>query len=168
MISYCLSLPWAGWVYTSFLFLSSSLLSHSRCLGPVLFVSHLSTALVSHLSPKLFTLLTSHYFLHTPNLVLHTLNFTLRSSYSKLKFYTPHVTTARSNLDVAITMRTVEIDLQNTIELCTTASEIICPKPDLDARAKKKQTLFFKGFLKYEERSVECKVWSMRFGVWRK
>ena len=45
--------------------------------------------------------------------------------------------TARSNLDAAITMRSAEIELQNTIELRATASEIVAPKPDLDARAKK-------------------------------
>ena len=46
--------------------------------------------------------------------------------------------TARSNLDAAITMRSAETELQNTIELRATASEIVAPKPDLDARAKKK------------------------------
>ena len=57
--------------------------------------------------------------------------------------------TARSNLDAAITMRSAETELQNTIELRTTASEIVAPKPDLDARAKKKTILkhFLKGFL---------------------
>ena len=45
--------------------------------------------------------------------------------------------TARSNLDTAITMRSAETELQNTTELRTTASEIVAPKPDLDARAKK-------------------------------
>ena len=57
--------------------------------------------------------------------------------------------TARSNLDAAITMRSAEIEFQNTIELRATASEIVAPKPDLDARAKKKTILkhFFKGFL---------------------
>ena len=44
--------------------------------------------------------------------------------------------TARSNLDAAITMRSAETELQNTIELRATASEIVAPKPDLDARAK--------------------------------
>ena len=47
--------------------------------------------------------------------------------------------TARSNLDAAITMRSAETDLQNTIELRATASEIVAPKPDLDARAKKRR-----------------------------
>ena len=45
--------------------------------------------------------------------------------------------TARSNLDAAITMRSAETELQNTIELRATASEIVAPNPDLDARAKK-------------------------------
>ena len=58
--------------------------------------------------------------------------------------------TARSNLDAAITMRSAETELQNTIELRATASEIVAPKPDLDARAKKRRFWikhFLKGFL---------------------
>ena len=47
--------------------------------------------------------------------------------------------TARSNLDAAITMRSAETELQNTTELRATASEIVAPKPELDARAKKKR-----------------------------
>ena len=56
---------------------------------------------------------------------------------------------ARSNLDAAITMRSAETELQNAIELRATASEIVAPKPDFDARAKKKTILkhFLKGFL---------------------
>ena len=46
--------------------------------------------------------------------------------------------TARSNLDAAIAIGSAETELQNTTELRTTASEIVAPKPDLDARAKKK------------------------------
>ena len=46
--------------------------------------------------------------------------------------------TARSNLDAAIAMRSAETELQNT-ELRATASEIVAPKPDLDARAKKRR-----------------------------
>ena len=49
--------------------------------------------------------------------------------------------TARRNLDAAITMRSAETELQNTIELRATASEIVAPKPDFDARAKKKTIL---------------------------
>ena len=54
--------------------------------------------------------------------------------------------TARSNPDAAITMRSAETELQSTIELRATASEIVAPKPDLDARAKKRR--FWSTFLK--------------------
>ena len=47
--------------------------------------------------------------------------------------------TAWSNLDAAITMRSAETELQNTLELRATVSEIIAPKPDLDAREKKRR-----------------------------
>jgi len=43
-------------------------------------------------------------------------------------------------------MRSAETELQNTKELRATASEIAAPKPDLDAKAKKKTIL--KHFLK--------------------
>ena len=49
-----------------------------------------------------------------------------------------HAAAAPSNLDAAITMRSAETELQNTIELRATGSEIAAPKPDLDAKAKKK------------------------------
>jgi len=45
--------------------------------------------------------------------------------------------TARCNLDATMTMGSAETDLQNTIELRATASEIATPKLDLDASAKK-------------------------------
>ena len=56
--------------------------------------------------------------------------------------------TARSNLDAAITMRSAETELQNTTELRTTASEIVAPQPDLDARAEKVEcwSVFYKEF----------------------
>ena len=101
------------------------------------------------------TLHTSHCSLHTPNLTLHTSHFTLRSSHSTLKLHTPHFTPHTSNcskltcnLDAAITMRSAKTELQNTIELRATGSEIAGPKPDLDARAKEKTILkhFLKGF----------------------
>ena len=50
-----------------------------------------------------------------------------------------HAAKARSNLDAAIPMRSAETELQNTIELRATGSEIAAPKPDLDARAKKRR-----------------------------
>ena len=50
-----------------------------------------------------------------------------------------HAAKARSNLDAAIPMRSAETELQNTRELRAMASEIVAPKPDLDARAKKRR-----------------------------
>ena len=76
------------------------------------------------------------------------LQYDLRSRAAKDNSMT-NAATARSNLDAAITMRSAETELQNTLELRATASEIVAPKPDLDARAKKKTILkhFLKGFL---------------------
>ena len=65
------------------------------------------------------------------------LQYDLRSPAAKDNSIT-HAATAWSNLDAAITMRSAETELQSTIELRATASEIVAPKPDLDARAKKK------------------------------
>ena len=77
------------------------------------------------------------------------LQYDLRSPAAKDNSIT-HAAVARSNLDAAITMRSAKTELQNTIELRATGSEIASPKPDLDARAKKKTILkhFLKGFLK--------------------
>ena len=50
-----------------------------------------------------------------------------------------HAAAAPSNLDAAITMRSAKTELQNTIELRATGSEIAAPKPDLDAKAKKRR-----------------------------
>ena len=66
------------------------------------------------------------------------LQYDLRDPAAKDNSIT-NAATARSNLDAAITMRSAETELQNTIELRATASEIVAPKPDLDARAKKKR-----------------------------
>ena len=57
--------------------------------------------------------------------------------------------TARSNLDAAITMRSAETELQNTIELRATASEIVAPKPGSRRQSEKKTIFkhFLKGFL---------------------
>ena len=46
--------------------------------------------------------------------------------------------TARSNFDAVIAIGSAETELQNTIEVRATASEIVAPQPDLDARAEKK------------------------------
>ena len=64
------------------------------------------------------------------------LQYDLRDPAAKDNSIT-NAATARRNLDAAITMRSAETELQNTIELRTTASEIVAPKPDLDARAEK-------------------------------
>ena len=57
--------------------------------------------------------------------------------------------TARSNLDAAITMRSAEIEFQNTIELRATALEIVAPKPGSRRQSEKKTILkhFLKEFL---------------------
>ena len=77
------------------------------------------------------------------------LQYDLRSPAAKDNSIT-HAAVARSNLDAAITMRSAKTELQNTIELRATGSEIVAPKPDLDARANEKKTIlkqFLKGFL---------------------
>ena len=66
------------------------------------------------------------------------LQYDLRSPAAKDNSIT-HAAEAGSNLDAAITMRSAETELQSTIELRATASEIVAPKPDLDARAKKRR-----------------------------
>ena len=73
------------------------------------------------------------------------LQYDLRDPAAKDNSIT-NAATARSNLDAAITMRSAEAELQNTIELRATASEIVAPKPDLDARAKKRR--FWKALFK--------------------
>ena len=52
------------------------------------------------------------------------LQYDLRSRAAKDNSMT-NAATARSNLDAAITMRSAETELQNTIELRATASEIV-------------------------------------------
>ena len=59
--------------------------------------------------------------------------------------------TVRRNLDAAIAMRSAETELQNTIELRATASEIVAPKPDGSRRQSEKNAIlkhFLKEFLK--------------------
>ena len=46
---------------------------------------------------------------------------------------------AAANLDAAIPLRSAETELQNTIELRTTVTQIAAPKPDLDAQAEKRR-----------------------------
>ena len=82
---------------------------------------------------------------HFPILVLITvaawvqpLQYDLRSPAAKDNSIT-HAAAAPSNLDVATTMRSAETELQNTIDLRATVSEIAAPKPDLDAKPKKRR-----------------------------
>ena len=78
------------------------------------------------------------------------LQYDLRSPAAKDNSIT-HAAVARSNLDAAITMRSAETELQNTIELRATGSEIAAPKPDgWSRRQSEKKTIlkhFLKGFL---------------------
>ena len=79
-----------------------------------------------------------------------------------------HAAKARSNLDTAITMRSAETELQNTIELRATASEIVAPKPDGSRRQSEKKTIlkhFLKGFLegkslapKWRKKRISCET----------
>ena len=85
------------------------------------------------------------------------LQYDLRDPAAKDNSIT-NAATARSNLDAAITMRSAETELQNTIELRATASEIVAPKPDGSRRQSGKKTIlkhFLKGFL--EGKSVAPK-----------
>ena len=64
------------------------------------------------------------------------LQYDLRSSAAKDNSIT-HAAVAPSNLDAATTMRSADTELQNTVELRATVSEIAAPKPDVDAKAEK-------------------------------
>ena len=69
----------------------------------------------------------------------------------------PHAAEAPSSIDAAITMRFAVTELQNAKELHATASEIAAPKPDLNAKAKKKTILkhYFKRNLKRKINSAK-------------
>ena len=78
------------------------------------------------------------------------LQYDLRDPAAKDKSIT-HAAAATSNLDAATTMRSAETELQNTIELRATASEIAAPKPDGSRCQSDKKTIlqhFLKGILK--------------------
>ena len=77
------------------------------------------------------------------------LQYDLRSPVAKDNSIA-HAAAAPSNLDAAITMRSAKTELQNTIELRATGSEIAAPKPDGSRRQSEKKTIlkhFLKGFL---------------------
>ena len=75
------------------------------------------------------------------------LQYDLRCAAAKDNSIT-HAAAAPSNLDAATTMRSAETELQNTIEIRATASEIAAPQPDLDAKAGKRRFWILKHFLK--------------------
>ena len=76
------------------------------------------------------------------------LQYDLQSSAAKDNSIT-HAAAAASNLEAATPMRSAETELQITIELSATASEIAAPKPDLDAKAEKDDfEAFFKRIFK--------------------
>ena len=66
------------------------------------------------------------------------LQYDLRDPAAKDNSIT-NAATARSNLDAAITMRSAETELQNTIELRATASIIVAPKPDRISTPERKK-----------------------------
>ena len=90
------------------------------------------------LAPKLGNLLTNHCRSLDAATPIHSNTNYLRDPAAKDNSIA-HAAAARSNLDAAITMRSAETDLRSTIELRATASEIAAPKPDPDAKAKKRR-----------------------------
>ena len=95
------------------------------------------------------------------------LQYDLRSPAAKDNSIT-HTAKAGSNLDAAITMRSAETELQNTIELRATASEIVASKPDGSRRQSEKKKIlkhFLKGFLegkslapKWKKKRISCET----------
>ena len=75
------------------------------------------------------------------------LQYDLQSSAAKDNSIT-HAAAAASNLEAATPMRSAETELQITIELSATASEIAAPKPRRQSRKKTILKHFFKGILK--------------------
>ena len=88
------------------------------------------------------------------------LQYDLRCSAAKDNSIT-HAAAAPSNLDAATTMRSADTELQNTIELRATVSEIAAPKPDVDAKAKKDFEALFKRIFKRKISTVKiAKIYS--------
>ena len=81
------------------------------------------------------------------------LQYDLRSPAAKDNSIT-HAATAWSNLHAAITMRSAETELQNTIELRATASEIVAPKPDGSRRQSEKKGDFEALFKRIFKRKI--------------
>ena len=86
------------------------------------------------------------------------LQYDLRDPAAKDNSIT-NAATARSNLDAAITMRSAETGLQNAIELRTTASEIVAPKPDRISTPERKKDDFEALFKRILERKSLAPKW---------
>ena len=94
--------------------------------------------------------------------------YDLRCSTAKDTSIT-HAAAEPSNLDAATTLRSAETELQNTIELRATESQIAAPKPDLDAKAEKRRcwrnfTMMFKR--KISSAKIEKICWQITVAAW--
>ena len=90
------------------------------------------------------------------------LQYDLRCSAAKDNSIT-HAAAAPSNLDAATTMRSAETELQNTIELRATVSEIAAPKPGISTPKQKKDDFeaLFKRIFKRKITTVKiAKIYS--------
>ena len=94
--------------------------------------------------------------------------YDLRSSAAKDNSIT-HAAAAPSNLDAATTMRSAETELQNTIELRATASEIAAPKPGISTPKRQKddfEALFKRNFKrKIISAKIEKICWQITFAA---
>ena len=72
-----------------------------------------------------------------------------------------HAAAARSNLDAAITIRFAQTELQNTIELRATESEIAAPKPNESISTPKRKKDDFEERFK---RNIKRKMISAKSG----
>ena len=81
------------------------------------------------------------------------LQYDLRSPVAKDNSIA-HAAAAPSNLDAAITIRSAKTDLQNTIELRATGSEIATPKPDGSRRQSEKKDDFEALFKRIFKRKI--------------
>ena len=79
----------------------------------------------------------------------------LRLSAARLNSIT-HAAAARSNLDAAIPLRSADTELQNTIELCTTAHKLLrfCSSKTGSRRQSRKTTIFEARFKRNFKRKI--------------
>ena len=97
------------------------------------------------------------------------LQYDLQSSAAKDNSIT-HAAAAASNLEAATPMRSAETELQITIELSATASEIAAPKPDISTPKQKKDD--FEAFFKrnFKRKITSAKIakicWQMTIAAW--